>query len=154
MKEAIQRARDVRIMVGLILTAWILSFMMLINWMNESRSQNQEEIKTRVSRLLALEELTEEGQVSFQREIHEWKNILLRQYDPTLRQKCLTDFTQAQQTTQELLDAAQILAQEEQIPEVAEFLQISISHRALYLSYRTALSHLNAHDPLSFSLGG
>ncbi|MBW8028443.1 MAG: EAL domain-containing protein [Ferrovum sp.] len=150
MKEAIQRARDVRIMVGLILTAWILSFMMLINWMNESRSQNQEEIKTRVSRLLALEELTEEGQVSFQREIHEWKNILLRQYDPTLRQKCLTDFTQAQQTTQELLDAAQILAQEEQIPEVAEFLQISISHRALYLSYRTALSHLNAHDPLSF----
>ena len=150
MKEAFQRARDVRVMVGLILIAWILSFMMLINWRSESRSQNREEIKTRVSRILALEELTEEGQVSFQREIHEWKNVLLRQYDPMLRQKHLTAFIQAQETTQELLDAAQILARQEQMPELAEFLQISISHRALYLSYQSALTRLDAHDPLSF----
>ncbi|WP_297451564.1 EAL domain-containing protein [Ferrovum sp.] len=150
MKEAVQRARDVRIMVSLIITAWILSFMMLTSWWNESRSQDQDETKVRVSRILALEELTEESQVSFQREIHEWKNVLLRQHDPALRQKYLTDFIQIQETTQELLDAAQILAREEQMPELAEFLQISIFHHALYLSYQTALTHLDAHDPLSY----
>ena len=150
MKEAFQRARDVRIMVSLIITAWILSFIMLTSWWNESRSRDQDETKVRVSRVLALEELTEESQVSFQREVHEWKNILLRQHDPALRQKYLKDFIRAQETTQELLEATQILAREEQMPELAEFLQISIFHRALYLSYQTALTHLDAHDPLSY----
>ena len=136
------------IIVSGIVCAGVLAVALLawnqLNALESMAQRNQREAST----LTQAVNLARRGQVSFKKQVQEWKNILIRGNDPASFQKYRDAFEAEEKLTQADLQSLSILLKELELPadKVTSALQ---SHLELGRKYRAALASFDGTKPES-----
>ena len=133
------------VVVAIILTAvglgGYVSVQRLVDRFTAAATENQ--------RLLDVVEAGRSGQVAFKGQVQEWKDLLLRGYDPELYKKYRGNFDKQEAATGEELTKAKALF--EQLGKDSKDVEATLqAHAELGRKYREALKLFDAADPTSY----
>lgn len=91
---------------------------------------------------------TRQAQVNFQRQVQEWKNILIRGNDKELYEKYLKGFNEREIMVQEELKSVLAVAEKNKLAKITPKIENLIEeHNKLGKKYREALASFNPEDP-------
>lgn len=142
MRETAKRSSAFRVLLIVVVAAWIMAAITISDWWVVNNRKNQALVEQRMLALESLQGLVGHTRYALGMQIQEWKDILIRGHYPSLRQHHLESFRQRDQEVDQLLDAAGLLAVQEKNLHIAQAIRaLKLDHQQLTRLYWATMRH-------------